>query len=231
MTRILTLSILLASVLSTQASLLTRRQEGGASGSLDQVYSSLETFATEVATKIGGGECTEEDSCGGWLQSAMACVSNGSTDEAALAACACQQDFQTSFATCVTCVGTDSATQTGQAASIGIFFAHDQSYVDPYIALSGVCSSDNTSSAASSDASESGSSTTSESASESETSSSASDSASGTASSVSTTEAPTSSGNAASPTETPGSGGGKVGLSAWTGIGFVASGLIAILVV
>ncbi|GAA5912890.1 uncharacterized protein JCM6883_004867 [Sporobolomyces salmoneus] len=203
MTRILAVSLLLTSALSAaQASLLFPRQES-TSTSLDQVYQSLETFATEVTSKIAGGQCTESDSCGGWLQSALDCVGDGSANEEALAKCACQEGFLNSFGSCVTCVGTDSANQAGSA-------------------LTQACSTGSSSSAAPS-----------ESASQSDSSSngsvSATSSGSSPSSSASTTGSATPSSASAQPTAADaGSGVGKLALNKWNVVGsVVGAGLIA----
>ncbi|GAA5846621.1 hypothetical protein JCM5353_008731 [Sporobolomyces roseus] len=104
------LILVLSTALSAHAALLFPRQD---SSSLDSVYASLESFSQEVAAKIGSGECVESDSCAGWLNGALECISG--KDESEMASCACDGGLKNSFDTCVTCVGSDSATQTGQA--------------------------------------------------------------------------------------------------------------------
>lgn len=91
-------SSLSPTALSAHAALLFPRQD---SSSLDSVYASLESFSQEVAAKIGSGECVESDSCAGWLNGALECISG--KDELAMAVCACDFQLKKSFDTCVTC--------------------------------------------------------------------------------------------------------------------------------
>ncbi|GAA5963484.1 hypothetical protein JCM3765_006252 [Sporobolomyces pararoseus] len=206
MTRIIVASLLLTSAFSAvQASILFPRQES-TSTSLDQVYSSIESFSTEVTSKISSGQCTESDSCGGWLQSALSCVGDGTGNPEDLAKCACQGDFVKTFQSCVTCVGTDSATKAGEA-------------------LTGACSSTESSTSESSTSSPSESSTSSGASSASSSSSAVS---TGTPSSSTTTTT-----GAAAASETPGSGSGaasKFGIDnkLTLGLGMIGTALIAL---
>ncbi|GAA5987038.1 hypothetical protein JCM5350_002825 [Sporobolomyces pararoseus] len=216
MTRILVASLLLTSAFSAvQASILFPRQES-TSTSLDQVYSSIESFSTEVTSKISSGQCTESDSCGGWLQSALDCVGDGTGNPEDLAKCACQGDFVKTFQSCVTCVGTDSATKAGEA-------------------LNGACSStessatESVSSSASAESASNSGAPSSSSSSPSSSSSSSSPVSTGTPSSSSSTTA-----SGAAATTSPDSGSGATGLNFGIEnqltmvLGMVGTGLMAL---
>ncbi|GAA6013400.1 hypothetical protein JCM11491_006064 [Sporobolomyces phaffii] len=220
MTRIFVASLLLTSALAARASTLAPRQQSDGAPSLDSAYGAIQTFSSEVIERMSNNECNGDDECDGWLQSALACAEGGGQDEAKLAQCACQDQFQKNFAACVACINTDSAKQTNQAQTLT--HRHLSILVDG-VAFTSVCSSlgnGNSSSPASSSGTESSSSSATA------TSGAPSASSSGTATSSSPSGSATGD-NAAAPTESAGSGANAGIVDRWTLAGMVGTGLVA----